>query len=211
MKQPSQHTRADTQHFDDSDWSLAMAVAWVAFRTSAAVEAASRGHGKLDRSAVERLIKELKAGRLTAWGTTDSSVFPISVQHWHALEPTFARKRFMPGFIETFGRLVTTVKDGEAGRPVRRVTISSVTLQQMFPVPDAAIAPSATGRTQPQRERAKLGLRGRFGDNIPSINEMNNHTLYKEVTEWLAKNKPLPKGYREISKESVLRAAGRKV
>ena len=210
MKQPSQHSIVDAQHFDDPDWSLQMAVAWVAFRTSAGVEAASRGYGKLDRRAVERLIKELKAGRVTAWGTTDGKAFPISEQHWRTIEPAFARKRFMPGFAEMFGRLVMSVKDGGVGRTIQRVTISSAALQQIFPADDAAITTTATGRTQAQRERARLGLRGLFGDNIPIAAEMSNGTLCQQVTKWLAEHKPLPKGSSEISKDSILRAAGRR-
>ena len=59
-----------------------MACAWVAHRTRASVEAAARGHGRITRTAVERLLGELRAGRLTAWARVDGKSFPIAPEHW---------------------------------------------------------------------------------------------------------------------------------
>ncbi|MEJ2376611.1 MAG: hypothetical protein P8Y53_02705 [Pseudolabrys sp.] len=187
-----------------------MAVAWIAFRSREAVESAARGHGKIDRGAVERLLKELRAGRLVAWGTIDGKALAISPQHWRAVEPTFSRKPFLPGFAEAFGKLVVTVTDGAALR-FDRVTISSEAVKEMFRAQGAAIAVPAGIRTRSARGRARLGLRGVFGDKpVPPQSEMNNATLCKQVAEWLKLNKPLPKGSPEISSDSILREAGRK-
>jgi hypothetical protein len=194
--------------FDVPNWSFVMAAAWIADRTQPAVEAAARGYSKIDRRAVELLLKELGAGKLIAWGTIDGKTFPISPQHWRRLEPVFARKRFSPGFAETFGNLVMTLTEDGTNRTLQEIIISSE-VQKLFPADRAFPAP-ASGRIQRQRERAVLALRGLFGDNVPTAAEMNNGILCREVALWLAKNRPLPKGNSEVSRESILRAAGRK-
>jgi hypothetical protein len=72
-KQPKQPPIAAARPFDSPEWSFLMACAWVAFRTRAAVEAAAGGEITIRRAAVERLLRELRAGRLTAWGRVDVS------------------------------------------------------------------------------------------------------------------------------------------
>jgi hypothetical protein len=104
---------------------------------------------------------------------------------------------------------MVTVRDG-TDKEIRDVTISSEAMQQIFSADAPVIAAPVRGRTQWARARARLGLRGAFGGDVPTIAEMSHGILCKEVTRWLAKNKPLPKGAAEISNSSILRAAGRK-
>ena len=139
-----------------------MACAWVADRTRGAVEAAARGHSGIKRAAVERLLRDLRGGRLTAWARVDGKTFPIAPEHWRALEPTFTRVRFLPGFAETFGRLIVTVRDGME-QDIRNLTILSEAMQQIFPADAAVIAAPVRRRTQARRDRARMGLEGRFG------------------------------------------------
>jgi hypothetical protein len=205
-KQSVQHSIDRADPFNDPEWTFIMACAWVAHRVQAGVEAATRGFGGITRAAVERLIKELRIGRLTAWARVDGKAFPIAPQHWRALEPIFVRKRLLPGFAESFGRLMVTVRDG-TDKDIRDLTISSESLKQIFPTNGFA---NAYRVRQPQRERARMGLEGRFGQKIPPPAEMSNGILCKEVTRWLAENKPLPKNSTETSNDSILRAARRK-
>src|SRR5262245_34890097 len=98
--------------FNDSEWTFTMACAWVDDRTREAVEAAARGYRGIKSAAVESLLRALRGERLTAWARVDGKTFPIAPEHWRALEPTFTRVRFPPGFAEIFGRLIVTVRDG---------------------------------------------------------------------------------------------------
>ena len=66
-KQSVRHSISRADPFNDPEWTFIVACAWVAHRTRASVEAAARGHGRITRAAVERLLGELRAGRLTAW------------------------------------------------------------------------------------------------------------------------------------------------
>jgi hypothetical protein len=206
-KQPKQPPIAAARPFDSPEWSFLMACAWVAFRTRAAVEAAAGGEITIRRAAVERLLRELRAGRLTAWGRVDGKAFAIAPHRWRGLEPVFERKRFLPAFIESFGRLMVTVRDGME-KEVQDVTISREALQQIFSPDAPGIGTPDRGRARPRRERARLGLTGRFGNQVPSVAELDNGTLYKQVTDWLAANHPVPRGSPEISKDTLLRAAG---
>lgn len=208
-KQSGQHSISRADPFNDPEWTFIMACAWVAHRTRAGVEAVARGDGGITRAAVESLLGELRAGRLTAWARVDGKAFPIAPQHWRALEPVFVRKRFLPRLAKSFGRLMVTVRDGTK-KDIRDVTISSKAMQQMFPVDAPVIATAVPRRAQSRRDRARRGLEGRFGKKIPAPTEMSDHILYKETTNWLARHDPLPKGYSEVSLNTVLRAARRK-
>src|SRR6266550_4411875 len=120
--------------------------------------------------------EDLRGGRLTAWARVDGKTFPIAPEHWRALEPTFTRVRFLAGFAEIFGRLIVTVRDG-MGQDIRNLTILSEAMQQIFPADAAVIAAPVRRRTQPGRDRARMGLKGRFGQKIPSPTEMSNGVL----------------------------------
>ena len=195
--------------FNDPEWTFIMACAWVADRTRGAVEAAARGYSGIKRAAVERLLRDLRGGRLTAWARVDGKTFPIAPEHWRALEPTFTRVRFLPGFAETFSRLIVTVRDGME-QDIRNLTILSEAMQQIFPADAAVIAAPVRRRNQAQRDRARMGLEGRFGQEIPPPTEISNGVLCREVVKWLAEHHPLPPGNSEISNDSILRAAARK-
>src|SRR5262245_56340998 len=93
---------------------------------------------------------------------------------------------------------------------IRNLTILSEAMQQIFPADGAVIAAPVRRRTQARRDRARMGLEGRFGQKIPSPTVMSNGVLCKEVVQWLAEHEPLPTGNPEISNDSVLRAAARK-
>lgn len=208
-KQSVEHSMNAADPYNDPKWTFIMACAWVAHRTRASVAAAARSRGGITRAAVEKLLRELRAGRLTAWARVDGKAFPIAPQRWRALEPVFVRKRLLPGFAKSFGRLMVTVRGG-TDKEIRDVTISSEAMRQIFSADAPVIAAPVRGRTQARRDRARLGLRGCFGDNVPTVAEMDNGTLCQRVARWLAQNKPLPKNSPEISNDLILRAAGRK-
>ena len=145
--------------YNDPKWTFMMACAWVAHRTRASVAAAARSRGGITRAAVEKLLRELRAGRLTAWARVDGKAFPIAPQRWRALEPVFVRKRLLPGFAKSFGRLMVTVRGG-TDKEIRDVTISSEAMRQIFSADAPVIAAPVRGRTQARRDRARLGLGG---------------------------------------------------
>jgi hypothetical protein len=160
-------------------------------------------------------LKLKPSGSISDWSLTSLKEKLIKIggegapEHWRALEPTFTRVRFLPDFAETFGRLIVTVRDG-IEQDIRNLTILSEAMQQIFPADAAVIAAPVRRRTQARRDRARMGLEGRFGQTIPSPTEMSNGVLCREVVQWLAEHHPLPPGNSEISNDSILRAAARK-
>jgi dissimilatory sulfite reductase (desulfoviridin) alpha/beta subunit len=62
-------------------------------------------------------------------------------------------------------------------------------------------------RTKTAQERAKRALKACYGNLIPEQGLVPNEELTKRVNDWLANQKPK---LRDVSKDSILRAAGRR-
>jgi hypothetical protein len=90
---------AEAHHFDDPDWSLARALAWITLPTPENVEAASRGYGVIDHHAVTKLTSALRLARrgLAATGLFEGEKFArkIDREMWGALKIVIEHKLFL--------------------------------------------------------------------------------------------------------------------
>src|SRR5262245_2557367 len=65
---------------NDADWSLAMALAWIAYRTETAISTIKSGRWVPTEASIRELLSALRAGRLLAHGLFEGERIPYPIE-----------------------------------------------------------------------------------------------------------------------------------
>src|SRR5919197_6731006 len=91
------------QRVDDAHWSLAMALAWITYRTEQAIINIKRARWAPTKAAIRGLLAALRSGKLIAQGLFEGEQIPHAIETavWSTFEivvkPTmFANHMFVP-------------------------------------------------------------------------------------------------------------------
>jgi hypothetical protein len=125
------------QRVDDAHWSLAMALAWITYRTEQAVTNISGGRWAPTKAAIRELLSALRSGKLIAHGTFEGepSPHPIETAVWSNFE-VLDKPTMFPGHMSppTSGR--STIIAQRIGPPQTRllgITVPAAKVRKLWP------------------------------------------------------------------------------
>jgi hypothetical protein len=150
---------------NDAHWSLAMALAWIAYRTETAVSNIKSGRWAPTKGAIHELLSALRAGKLTAHGLFEGERIPHPIEGavWANFEIVVKPMRFighpslMPiVIVQKTGaprtRLVATVPAAKVRKlwPLGRRTAAAETRCQAYLVAEMRRSPNR--QPKPKRD-----------------------------------------------------------
>jgi hypothetical protein len=118
---------------NDAHWSLAMALAWIAYRTETAVSTIKSGRWAPTKGAIYELLSALRAGKLTAHGLFEGERIPhpIETDVWANFEIVVKPMRFV-GHLSLMP-IVIAQRMG-AARTRLLVTVPAAKVRKLWPL-----------------------------------------------------------------------------
>ena len=164
-KQPDEKINKDIRHFDDPDWSPAMALAWITLPTEENVEAAASGHGIINEQAIDKLTSALRLARhgLVATGLFEDERYArkIDADLWAALKIDIWQRTVYPPptppspttvrMVTVRSKILGPALPGALLRvkryaPIDGVTVPSRTIKKLFPAQPQRLTAQAETR-----------------------------------------------------------------
>jgi hypothetical protein len=146
---------------NDASWSLAMALAWITYRTEAAVSNIQSGSWAPNEEAIRDLLSALRAGKLAAHGMFEGERFPhpIETSVWANFEIVVEPMRFI-GHPE-FMPIVIAQKMGAPRTRLLFVTVPAAKVRRRWPLGRRTVA------AQTRCQAYLVAEMGRYPDRQP--------------------------------------------
>jgi hypothetical protein len=125
------------QRVEDQHWSLAMALAWITYRSRQAVIDIKYGKWTPSKIAIVELLSALRSGKLIAHGMLDHEPVPHTIETavWSSLEIKIKRKIFAGhGHLPTAGiPVVIAHRNGHPRVQLLHVTVPAAKVRNLWP------------------------------------------------------------------------------
>jgi len=165
---------------NDADWSLAMALAWIADRTETAVSNIQSGSWAPNEEAIRELLSALRAGKLTAHGMFEGERIPhpIETAVWANFEIVVESMRFIghPSFVP----IVIAQKMGAPRTRLLFVTVPAAKVRRRWPLGRRTVAAQTRcqvylvaemGRSPDRQPKPKHEFLADYQARIPGLSE----------------------------------------